>query len=101
MIPSGKQRFSWLTVILISLLLAGCKTTTLKPAHSATEDSGGPLMKELGFWLGRVSTTMSRRWRWEFATTAAQRLARLYERKLAALESLKKSLRHQAFTGAL
>ncbi len=30
-----------------------------------------------------------------------QRLARLYERKLAALEALKKSLLHQAFTGAL
>ena len=33
--------------------------------------------------------------------TAAQRLARLYERKLAALEALKKSLLHQAFTGEL
>jgi type I restriction enzyme S subunit len=30
-----------------------------------------------------------------------QRLARLYERKLAALEALKKSLLHQAFTGNL
>jgi restriction endonuclease S subunit len=30
-----------------------------------------------------------------------QRLARLYERKYAALEALKKSLLHQAFTGAL
>ena len=30
-----------------------------------------------------------------------QRLARLYDRKLAALESLKKSLLHQAFTGEL
>ena len=30
-----------------------------------------------------------------------QRLARLYERKLAALESLKKSLLHQAFSGEL
>ncbi len=30
-----------------------------------------------------------------------QRLARLYERKLAALEALKKSLLHQAFTGKL
>ena len=30
-----------------------------------------------------------------------QRLARLYERKQAALEALKKSLLHQAFTGAL
>ena len=29
------------------------------------------------------------------------RLARLYERKLAALEALKKSLLHQAFTGEL
>ena len=30
-----------------------------------------------------------------------QRLAALYERKLAALEELKKSLLHQAFSGAL
>jgi type I restriction enzyme S subunit len=30
-----------------------------------------------------------------------QRLARIYERKLAALEALKKSLLHQAFTGEL
>jgi type I restriction enzyme, S subunit len=30
-----------------------------------------------------------------------QRLASIYERKLAALEALKKSLLHQAFTGAL
>lgn len=30
-----------------------------------------------------------------------QRLARLYERKLAALEALKKSLLHKAFTGEL
>ncbi|MEY5016771.1 MAG: hypothetical protein RIS92_3129 [Verrucomicrobiota bacterium] len=34
-------------------------------------------------------------------TPETQRLARLYERKLAALEALKKSLLHQAFTGAL
>jgi len=30
-----------------------------------------------------------------------QRLGSLYERKLAALEALKKSLLHQAFSGAL
>ncbi|MEN9634149.1 MAG: hypothetical protein RL077_2553 [Verrucomicrobiota bacterium] len=34
-------------------------------------------------------------------TAATQRLARLYERKHAALEALKKSLLHQAFTGLL
>ena len=34
-------------------------------------------------------------------TEETQRLARLYERKLAALEALKKSLLHQAFTGQL
>ena len=33
--------------------------------------------------------------------TETQRLARLYEKKLAALEGLKKSLLHQAFTGDL
>ena len=34
-------------------------------------------------------------------TEETQRLASLYERKLAALEALKKSLLHQAFTGEL
>lgn len=34
-------------------------------------------------------------------TEETQRLARLYEQKLAALEALKKSLLHQAFTGRL
>ena len=34
-------------------------------------------------------------------TTETQRLASLYERKLAAMEALKKSLLHQAFTGQL
>jgi type I restriction enzyme, S subunit len=34
-------------------------------------------------------------------STETQRLAALYERKLAALEELKKSLLHQAFSGAL
>jgi len=34
-------------------------------------------------------------------TAETQRLARLYERKLAALEALKKSLLHQAFSGDL
>ena len=37
----------------------------------------------------------------ESFTEQTQRLARLYERKLAALEALKKSLLHQAFTGQL
>lgn len=37
----------------------------------------------------------------EAMETETQRLARLYERKLAALEALKKSLLHQAFTGIL
>ncbi|MCY2981402.1 MAG: hypothetical protein NTU79_22310 [Planctomycetota bacterium] len=34
-------------------------------------------------------------------TEETQRLVRIYERKLAALEALKKSLLHQAFTGLL
>ena len=33
--------------------------------------------------------------------TETQRLAAFYERKLDALEALKKSLQHQAFTGEL
>ena len=39
--------------------------------------------------------------KFEDLTEETQRLARLYERKLAALEALKKSLLHQAFTGEL
>jgi type I restriction enzyme S subunit len=39
--------------------------------------------------------------RLESVETETQRLASLYERKLAALEALKKSLLHQAFTGQL
>lgn len=34
-------------------------------------------------------------------TVETQRLAAIYERKLAALDELKKSLLHQAFTGQL
>jgi type I restriction enzyme S subunit len=37
----------------------------------------------------------------ESLTEETQRLAGLYERKLTALEALKKSLLHQAFTGEL
>ena len=59
-----------------------------------------PLLTELGFWLAGVSTNRSRRWRWKPATKT-QRLATLYERKRAALEALKQSLLHQAFTGEL
>ena len=40
-------------------------------------------------------------WKGKMIATVAHRLARLYERKHAALEALKKSLLHQAFTGAL
>ena len=39
--------------------------------------------------------------RFEDLSAETQRLARVYERKLAALEALKKSLLHQAFTGEL
>ena len=35
------------------------------------------------------------------SAAATQRLARLYEKKLAALEALKKSLLHKAFAGDL
>ncbi len=46
MLPS-RRRHSWLLVTaLTGLLLAGCKTLPLKPARSASEDTGGPLLKE-------------------------------------------------------
>ena len=48
----------------------------------------------------RTSRTTSSR-KLDALREETQRLARLYERKLAALEALKKSLLHQAFTGEL
>ena len=42
-----------------------------------------------------------RQWKGKMIATVAHRLARLYERKHAALEALKKALLHQAFTGEL
>ncbi len=53
--------------------------------------------------LGIPPLPEQRRLAAEFDTLfeATQRLASIYERKLAALEALKKSLLHQAFTGAL
>ena len=48
-----------------------------------------------------VPQTESRRRKEEMSVEETQRLARLYERKLAALEALKKSLLHQAFSGGL
>ena len=48
-----------------------------------------------------VPQTESRRNKEEMSVEETQRLARLYERKLAALEALKKSLLHQAFSGGL
>jgi hypothetical protein len=48
-----------------------------------------------------VSQTESRRKKEEMRATETQRLASLYERKLAALAALKKSLLNEAFTGEL
>jgi len=48
-----------------------------------------------------VPQTESRRRKEEMSVEETQRLGRLSERKHAALEALKKSLLHQAFTGEL
>ncbi len=58
------------------------------------------LLTELRMFRLRISTTMSRLWRWE-SGTETQRLESLYQQKQAALAALKKSLLHQAFSGAL
>ena len=47
------------------------------------------------------SRTARNRGRSEIVSEETQRLAGVYEQKLAALEALKKSLLHQAFTGKL
>jgi type I restriction enzyme S subunit len=52
-------------------------------------------------WLPDVKKQKQLAAKLDALTEETQRLARLYERKLAALEELKKSLLHQAFTGEL
>lgn len=53
------------------------------------------------FWLPDLATQKSKAARLGELITETQRLETLYQRKLAALAELKKSLLHQAFTGAL
>jgi len=56
----------------------------------------------LSVWLPPTVTEQKRiAAKFDALVVETQRLAGLYERKLAALEALKKSLLHQAFTGAL
>ena len=56
----------------------------------------------LSVWLSpRVAEQRKIAAKFDALVEESQRLARLYERKLAALEGLKKSLLHQAFTGQL
>jgi type I restriction enzyme S subunit len=52
-------------------------------------------------WLPDVKKQKQLAAKLDALTEETQRLARLYERKLAALEELKKSLLHQAFSGEL
>lgn len=59
------------------------------------------LLKELQIGYPDTNTQVSIAKKLDALETETQRLARLYERKHAALEALKKSLLHQAFTGIL
>ena len=59
------------------------------------------LLKELQIGYPDANTQVAISKKLDALEAETQRLARLYERKVAALEALKKSLLHQAFTGAL
>jgi len=59
------------------------------------------LLKELQIGYPDMNTQVAIAKKLDALTEETQRLARLYERKHAALEALKKSLLHQAFTGEL
>ena len=59
------------------------------------------LLKELQIGYPDTNTQVAIAKKLDALTEETQRLARLYERKHAALEALKKSLLHRAFTGAL
>jgi type I restriction enzyme S subunit len=59
------------------------------------------LLKELQIGYPDMNTQVAIAKKLDALEAETQRLARLYERKLAALEELKKSLLHQAFSGEL
>ena len=59
------------------------------------------LLKELQIFYPDMNTQVAIAKKLDALEEETQRLARLYERKHAALEALKKSLLHQAFTGQL
>ena len=59
------------------------------------------LLKELQIGYPDMDTQVTLAKRLDALEAETQRLARLYERKLAALEALKKSLLHEAFSGRL
>jgi type I restriction enzyme S subunit len=59
------------------------------------------LLKELQIGYPDTNTQVSIAKKLDALSEETQRLARLYERKHAALDALKKSLLHQAFSGAL
>jgi type I restriction enzyme S subunit len=61
----------------------------------------GQQIKDFGFLKPPVEQQIHIADNLDELSTETQRLASIYERKLAALEALKKSLLHQAFTGKL
>lgn len=60
-----------------------------------------PNFKESKLYVPSLSEPRAIVGRLDALSEETQRLARLYERKIIALEALKKSLLHQAFTGEL
>ncbi|MDA1141396.1 MAG: restriction endonuclease subunit S, partial [Planctomycetota bacterium] len=61
----------------------------------------GSILGGLKLYVPAITTQMEIISKLDELRKETQRLARLYERKLAALEALKKSLLHQAFSGEL
>jgi type I restriction enzyme S subunit len=80
----------------------GFKTQYLQVMRQSTRNQV-PITKQREFW--HVIPPLEEQKRiiggLEGLLENGQRLASLYERKLAALEALKKSLLHQAFSGQL
>ncbi|TAG10753.1 MAG: restriction endonuclease subunit S [Verrucomicrobia bacterium] len=97
--PKPETSSSWLYYLLMSPQL-------LKQAN---EGATGTAQKTVslkllrGFVVPKVSPKQQKQAveKLDALSEETQRLARLYEQKLAALEALKKSLLHQAFTGEL
>ena len=88
---------------LLHYLRSRCFLDILYPTANGTRQANlsSVTMKSLPVPLRSLKEQKAIATKLDSLQKETQRLARLYERKLAALDSLKKSLLHQAFTGEL